>query len=67
MSNIDEIRKIDEQKKILEAQEALLLNKALNSDNAEDVVKAMELVTIKKSAVPEEDRKAYYVDPLTFN
>ncbi len=67
MSNIEEIRNIEQQKKILEAQEALLLDKALKSDNAEDIVKAMELVTIKKNAVPEEDRKAYYVDPLTFN
>lgn len=65
--NIDDIGKIAEQRKVLEAQEAIILDKALKSDDAASVVKAMEIVSIKQNNTKQEDRKAFYIDPMAFN
>jgi hypothetical protein len=64
ISNISEIKK---QQQLLEIKEGLVIEKALNSDDPQQVMKAMELVTIKENETGKDDRKAYYINPITYN
>ena len=65
--HIDNIQNYRKERELAEAKEAIAIEKALKSDNAESVVKAMEMVSIKSNQTNSEDRKAFYVDPIAFN
>ena len=60
-----EYNRITQQRRELEVAEELLVNKAVSGDNPNDIVKAMNVVNIKKNEGTEH-RKSTFVDPFSF-
>jgi len=61
-----EYNRITQQRRELEVAEELLVNKAVSGDNPNDIVKAMNVVNIKKNEGTEH-RKSTFVDPFAFD
>lgn len=61
-----EYNSIVNQRKELEVAQELLINKAVSGDNPADIVKAMNVVSIKRNEGTD-NRKSTFVDPFAFD
>lgn len=62
----EQYKALEDQRKVLDIQQEKLINKAVSSDNPMDIIKAMNVVTIKSNEGVDY-RKSTFVDPFTFD
>lgn len=63
----DKLQKIQLEEQKLKASKFMTLEKALRSNNPDDLIKASEIINAIQSKSMEDNSKSFFIDPLQFN